>query len=476
MLNLEFDFADLGEDFHRFTNIQPLQGQRLRWRNAKLAEELAVDLSDPKVIGQLTGALPIEKSLSMVYAGHQFGGYSPRLGDGRGILLGEARNRQGDKIDLHLKGAGLTPFSRQGDGRAVLRSCIREYLASEAMAALNIPTSRALSLFTSDQPVYRERPEPGAMLLRTARTHIRFGHFEYFFYTKQTEQLETLINYCLQHYFPECLQDVSPVKSMLLHIVRRTALMIADWQAIGFQHGVMNTDNMSILGETIDYGPYGFMEDYQPQWISNHSDYEGRYAFEQQPGIALWNLNCLCHCFSNHLARDELVDVLSQYEPILLAEYGKRMCKKLGLGQPTENDKALLAQLFAILHAEQMDYTLFFRRLAEMPSADERHIVVDEFVDRERIDQWLAQYCQERLARQDNWQQTSLEMMSCNPKFILRNYLAQQAIEAAEKDDFGPFERLLKVLCDPYSEHPEEAELAQRTPEWGKHLEISCSS
>ena len=472
-------FSQLGESFFCFTKVQPLLEQRLVECNHTLADELGLDLKDPQLLSKLSGESHDPLNLSMVYAGHQFGGFSPQLGDGRGVLLGEVQTEKG-LIDLHLKGAGLTPYSRRGDGRAVLRSCIREYLAAEAMTALGIPSSRSLCLFDSNQAVYREKPEPGAMLLRTAKTHIRFGHFEYFFYRKQPEQLQTLIDFTIDNYFPHCRTNSNPIKQMLIEVVEATALMIAHWQSIGFQHGVMNTDNMSILGETIDYGPYGFMENYDPTWIANHSDYEGRYTLENQPSVGLWNLNCLMRAFSGHLAKDDLIDVLSHYEPKLITHYRTLTYKKLGLSLDEKNsekyDIEFVRELNQILKRESLDYTLFFRILSNIENPNDLSTVLDEVVDREPMAQWLSQYILKREQENVDWHNSSIEMLKTNPKFILRNYLAQHAIEAAEQGNYLPFRRLLYVLQTPFEEHPESEELSFRPPEWAKGLEVSCSS
>jgi serine/tyrosine/threonine adenylyltransferase len=373
-----------------------------------------------------------------------------------------------------MKGAGPTPYSRRGDGRAVLRSCIREYLASEAMTALSVPSSRALALYDSREAVYRETPEAGAMLLRVAQGHIRFGHFEYFFYQGKQAELDQLIEYCLEHYYPECLATDSPLESMLTEVVKRTARMIAKWQAVGFQHGVMNTDNFSFTGETIDYGPYGFMEDYEPDWICNHSDHEGRYAFSRQPGVGLWNLNCLMRCFSKHLERDQLIAILQCYEPELQTHYDSLMMSKMGLTS-TQDVHELLPALFTILAAEKMDYTVFFRLLSHYEQG-EFAFLLDEVIDRERLLAWLERYESVRMKSGVEWAQVSASMLSVNPKFILRNYLAHDAILAAEQGDYLPFRHLLNVLTHPFDEHMESDALAQRAPEWGKSLEVSCSS
>ncbi|MBR7888540.1 YdiU family protein [Marinomonas sp. A79] len=473
-MNLEHHFAQLGEAFSAKTLIQPLSEQRLVEFNPALADFLSIDFKSDETKRQLSGEVPVPESLSMVYAGHQFGGFSPRLGDGRGVLLGEITGSDGRLYDLHMKGAGLTPFSRRGDGRAVLRSCIREYLASEAMSALSVPTSRALALYDSRQAVYRETPEVGAMLLRTAYGHIRFGHFEYFFYQGKHAELDQLIDYCLQYYYPECLDTDSPLENMLTEVVKRTAHMIAKWHVIGFQHGVMNTDNFSFTGETIDYGPYGFMEDYEPDWVCNHSDYEGRYAFSRQPGVGLWNLNCLLKCFSKRLEKHQLVSILEQYEVELQAHYNGLMLEKMGLVSDASL-QAVLTPLLTILSVEKLDYTVFFRLLSHL-KPDEFTPLLDEVVDRQRLQDWLLNYQAVRLEEGRSWEVVSQSMLSVNPKFILRNYLAHEAIQAAEQGDYLLFRRLLNVLNRPFEEHIESEALAQRAPSWGKSLEVSCSS
>ncbi|GAB3475641.1 protein adenylyltransferase SelO [Marinomonas epiphytica] len=472
-MQLEHHFYQLGGAFFSETRIHPLHQQRLVEYNLDLAQFLSIDFKCQKTLDILSGKQAAFKSLSMVYAGHQFGGFTPQLGDGRGVLLGELQGQDGLWYDLHMKGAGPTPYSRRGDGRAVLRSSIREYLASEAMHALGVPSSRALALFDSKEAVYRERPEMGAMLLRTARGHIRFGHFEYFYSQGKTQQLNELIDYTLQMYFPQCLSQPNPICAMLIEVVSRTAQLMARWQALGFQHGVMNTDNFSITGETIDYGPYGFMEGYDDNWICNHSDYEGRYRFNRQPGVGLWNLNCLLRCFSHRLERDDLVAILQTYEVTLQQTYEHLMLAKLGINDGQALD-SLLPPLFEIMAAEKLDYSVFWRLLSNL-EVDQFALLLDEVIDRERLLHWLKSY-QKIRAIQGDWQTQQDSMLAVNPKYILRNYLAHQVIEAAERGDYLPFRRLLSVLKSPFDEHEMCEELAQRSPEWAESLEVSCSS
>ena len=293
--------TDLSETVSAVTP-QPLSDLTLCLTNTALAEQfnLPTDwFTDQGIIEQIfseQGALG-KQAVAQKYGGHQFGQWNPYLGDGRGLLLGEVTDDKGAQFDLHLKGAGQTPYSRHADGRAVLRSTLREYIGSEALHHLGIPSSRSLCMFTSNERVYRELPEPGAMMIRMAPSHLRFGHFEYYFHSKDYDILDKLMDFTLTRHFPDCASQAEPHKALLKAITLRTARMVALWQVHGFVHGVMNTDNMSIHGITFDYGPYAFMEQFKSDAVFNHSDHEGRYAFDRQPGIALWNLNALAYAF-----------------------------------------------------------------------------------------------------------------------------------------------------------------------------------
>lgn len=322
--------------FYTALKPTPLQNARLIWHNDALADSLGIPstLFQPEKGAGVWGGetlLPGMKPLAQVYSGHQFGVWAGQLGDGRGILLGEQVLPNGETLDWHLKGAGLTPYSRMGDGRAVLRSTIREGLASEAMHALGIPTSRALSIVTSDTPVARETMEQGAMLVRVAESHLRFGHFEHFYYRREPDKVRQLADYALRRHWPHLQNEPDRYVLWFRDIVARTAAMIARWQAVGFAHGVMNTDNMSLLGLTFDYGPYGFLDDYQPGYICNHSDYQGRYRFDNQPAVGLWNLQRLAQSLSPFIDVDALNDALDSYQEVLLREYGVLMRTRLGL-------------------------------------------------------------------------------------------------------------------------------------------------
>ncbi|MDL4913927.1 MAG: YdiU family protein [Enterobacterales bacterium endosymbiont of Blomia tropicalis] len=457
----------------------PLEGGRLLYHNAPLASDMALDtvLFTGEGDGVWYGAalLPGMEPLAQVYSGHQFGVWAGQLGDGRGILLGEQRLANGSKLDWHLKGAGLTPYSRMGDGRAVIRSTVREFLASEALHHLGIPTSRALTIAIGDEPVRRETTERGAMLMRIAESHLRFGHFEHFYYSNQQEKVQLLADYAIRHHWPHLTDDKDRYLLWFTDVVKRTAGLIAQWQSVGFAHGVMNTDNMSILGLTLDYGPFGFLDDYQPDFICNHSDYQGRYSFENQPMIGLWNLNRLAHALSGLMNTEQLKQALSHYEPELMRVWGERMRARLGLLSADSHDNEILTGLLALMSKERSDYTLTFRLLSHTQQHEARSPLRDEFIDREEFDRWYSRY-RERLMQDEASDETrQATMKAANPALVLRNYLAQQVIEEAEKGEKGALEQLHQALQQPFSDET-AAEYRQRPPDWGKTLEVSCSS
>ncbi|WP_348685486.1 protein adenylyltransferase SelO [Aeromonas bestiarum] len=455
---------------------QPLREPSLLHLNHGLLNELGlgdVGATDWLACCGLGQPLPGMQPVAQVYAGHQFGGYSPRLGDGRALLLGEQLAPDGQGWDLHLKGAGKTPFSRFGDGRAVLRSSIREYLASEALHALGIPTTRALVLVGSQEPVYREQEERGATVLRTAPSHLRFGHIEYFAWSGQGEKIPLLINYLLRHHFPELNNGAE----LFAEVVRRTARLIAKWQAAGFCHGVMNTDNMSLLGLTLDYGPYGFIDAYVPDFVCNHSDPGGRYALDQQPAVGYWNLQKLAQALADQVDGEALAGALAQYEHQLMLHYSELMREKLGLESWEDEDPALFRQLFQLLAAHRVDYHLFLRRLGEVTQlGDLPASLLALLPDPALWQQWLALY-RARLVREGSEDAARKRQMDAvNPKYVLRNALAQQVIDAAERGDMAPFERLFAALQRPYDEQPEYEDLATPVPQWYCGGELSCSS
>lgn len=426
----------------------------------------------PEFVEALGGGRPLPgmEPFAMVYAGHQFGVYVPRLGDGRALLLGQVRTSAGTSWDLHLKGGGPTPFSRGGDGRAVLRSSIREYLCGEAMHGLGIPTTRGLCLIGGDERVYREEIEPGAMLVRMAPSHVRFGTFEFFHHSEQHEHVALLADHVIDGHFPHLSGAPGRHARFYAEVVERTARLVAQWQAVGFAHGVMNTDNMSILGLTLDYGPFGFLDAFEPGFICNHSDHRGRYAFDQQPRIAMWNLACLGEALLTLMSEDEARAVLTTFEPTFKEHFLKRMRQKLGLQESRDEDRALVGDLFACMAEARVDYTRFFRALGRLDS------VGAMFADRTGFDAWAERY-RARLASEgsvDEERRTRMERV--NPRYVLRNWMAQAAIIRAQEGDFSEVDRLLAALEDPFTQRSEYEEYTTEPPAWGRHLVVSCSS
>ena len=487
-LSLENNYLRLPELSYSRHRPRPLKNQSLIHFNSDAAQLIGLDPAEAKradFLDLMTGVKPLPDTdpIALCYAGHQFGHLVPRLGDGRAILLSQVRNADNDLWDLQLKGAGLTLYSRDGDGRAVLRSTIREYLCSAAMHGLGIPTTHALFISGSTEEVYREQIETGAMLLRMAPSHIRFGSFEYFFYSQRYDDLKKLADFVLQSYYPQCLQTKNPYQALLANAVRTTASLIAQWQAAGFSHGVMNSDNMSIHGITLDYGPFGFMEQYDPGFVCNHSDHQGRYAFAKQPEVGLFNLSCLAQALlplldentesAVEMARHEL----AQYQTQFTTHYAAHQRAKLGLLDAMEDDQVLVQALLDIMQTNQVDFTLCFRALSIADIQQRNSAVRNLFIDREAADHWLEEY-QQRLQQEDSIDaERSVYMKQENPKYILRNYMAEVAIrKASDEQDYTEIERLMRCLARPYDEQPEFEDYAAQPPDWAQRLSVSCSS
>jgi len=467
-LKLENHFARLPGEFYTLMPAEQVGVQpRLVHANPKAAALIGLEpasFSNPDFAQIFSGHAPLDgfAPLAMVYSGHQFGVWAGQLGDGRALLIGQVRNDSGELWDIQLKGAGKTPYSRFGDGRAVMRSTIREYLCSEAMAALGIPTSRALAIVATGETVHREAREPGAVLTRLARSHIRFGHFEHFFHRGQKDEVRQLADYVIAEYFPEFSGDYA---AWFGEVVRRTAEMIAHWQAVGFAHGVMNTDNMSILGLTIDYGPYGFLDAYDPQFVCNHSDDQGRYSFINQPMIAHWNLRALALALSDLISTDQLLQKLASYEQIFGAKYRTLMRAKLGLVREEEGDDKLIGDLLALMATARADYTLSFRHLA---GEDAVWLALFGAFD-QQARAWLSRY----RTRTDGEDLSGLN--GINPRTVLRNWVAETAIRAVEdNNDIATLDRIFRTLQAPFEEH--DGGLAAPPPPEMCHLEVSCSS
>jgi uncharacterized protein YdiU (UPF0061 family) len=483
MLSLSNTFATLPDGF--YTKLLPTQLPEPYLVCASESAARLINL-DPKKFATenfveiFSGnqMLPESAPLAAVYSGHQFGVWAGQLGDGRAILLGDVEGLSG-KMEVQLKGAGLTPYSRMGDGRAVLRSSIREFLCSEAMAALGIPTSRALCVIGSDMRVMRETPETTAVTTRLAASFVRFGSFEHWYYNRNEEALKILADYVIDAFYPDLKDSANPYQAFLQEVTRRTAHMVAHWQAVGFMHGVMNTDNMSILGLTIDYGPFGFMEAFDANHICNHTDQQGRYSYSMQPQIAHWNCFALGQALLPLIGSvDDVQAALAVYKAEYETKLDNLLHAKLGLVTKHADDEKLIDALFLLMQNSHVDFTLFFRRLGnlqlENPAADEP--LRDLFIDRPGFDAWTQQYRARLQQENSNDLKRRLAMHAVNPKFILRNYLAQIAIEKAQNKDFSEIERLRKVLERPYDEQPENEHYADLPPDWASHLEVSCSS
>ena len=484
-LNWHNSFAALGEDFFTALTPTPLPAPYWVGRSKAVARELGLSadqMSSDALLQALSGNLHIAgtQPLASVYSGHQFGVWAGQLGDGRAILLGQTAAGQ----EIQLKGAGLTPYSRMGDGRAVLRSSIREFLCSEAMHGLGIPTSRALCVTGSDAPVYRETRETAAVVTRVAPSFIRFGHFEHFAYRQQLTELQALADHMIDRFYPTC-RDTTDFQgnrfaALLQAVSERTAQMVAQWQAVGFCHGVMNTDNMSMLGLTIDYGPFQFLDGYDPGHICNHSDSGGRYAFQKQPNIAYWNLFCLGQALLPLIGEQALaLAALESYKTLLPAALAARMRAKLGLlGEPdaqqAATDRRLIEDILKLLAADRVDYTLFWRRLSHAQGGRATEPVRDLFLNRAGLDAWLLQYS-ERTSYMPQGLVADL-MLKTNPKYVLRNHLGELAIRAARQMDFSQVQALQTVLESPFDEHPGFDDLAGMPPDWASSIAISCSS
>src|SRR6266850_3824627 len=475
-----------------YTRVEPtpVAAPRLLAWSAELGEYLGISRPG-EVSGLVAHVLAGSRVLSGMqpyaarYGGHQFGHWAGQLGDGRAITLAEMIATDGSRQELQLKGAGKTPYSRTADGRAVLRSSVREFLFSEAMFHLGVPTPRALSLVGTGEPVIRDmfydghpRPEPGAIVCRVAPSFVRFGNFQILAANNELDALKRLADYVIREHFAG-----HSYAAWYQEVCRRTALLMVDWMRLGFVHGVMNTDNLSILGVTIDYGPYGWLEGYDPMWTPNTTDAQGRrYCYGNQPGIAQWNLARLAEALLPLIEREKLEEGLNLYADTFNDGWRRALAQKLGLASP---DEELARDLLEALAETETDFTLFFRQLSRVPLegtdaallAPLRSAFYADDASHERLVAWLRRYV-ERVRPASPARAAQMDQV--NPKYVFRNYLAQQAIDALEEGDGSVLERLMRVLARPYDEQPEHQELVARRPEWARHKAgcsaLSCSS
>ena len=466
LIPFDNSYARLPEMFHARVLPTPVAAPRLLALNARLAAQLGLDaaaLAAPDVIEALAGNRILERSepIALAYAGHQFGHFNPHMGDGRAILLGEILTPQGERRDIQLKGSGPTPYSRRGDGRAALGPVLREYIVSEAMYALGIPTTRTLAAVATGETIYRDDILPGAVLTRVAASHMRVGTFEYFASRGERELLKILADHAIARHDPDLADAADKYEKLLERIVIRQARLVAQWLLVGFIHGVMNTDNMAISGETIDYGPCAFMEAYDPRTVFSFIDKQGRYAYANQPSIAVWNLTRLAESlmvlFEPEAEAPERANAaLTAFRPHFQEAYLEGLRRKIGLQEARDEDGALASDLFERMGANEADFTLTFRRLctaAEDPSADAG--VATLFKDPSSFagfsESWRA-----RLASEGgDPAERAARMRKVNPAFIARNHRVEEAIAAALKDDLTPFHTLNSVLENPFEEQPQ---------------------
>lgn len=482
-LNFNNSYRTLPGHFWQDRRPEPLAQSYMVSVNPRVAKLLDInpcDIELEQLASYMSGQQPWPgaEPLAMKYAGHQFGQFNPELGDGRGLLLGEVLNSDNQRWDLHLKGAGTTAYSRFGDGRAVLRSSIREYLMSEAMFALGIASSRAMALLASTQTAQREVPEPCATLLRVTQCHIRFGHFEHFYYSNQHDDLKLLADYCIDRYYPSCKTNsktesgsqTNPYLGMFSQILERSVLLAAQWQAYGFVHGVLNTDNMSILGETFDYGPYAFMDQWQWGFVANHSDTHGRYSYKNQPSIVHWNLAALAHALSPLVPEDDLKQELDQFQRKYQTHLFSLLRIRLGLseeqtGEPEQDsDPLLLKDFLDLVCNNNLDANYLLRQLSE-----------GKVIESKIVQDWLKRY-QLRTQNSEHKDARLKAMKTVNPKYVLRNYIAEEAISDAYQGDFIKVNNILGLISQPFEEHKGFERYAETTPEAGQNIPLSCSS
>lgn len=460
-------YARLPERFYARLPATPVAAPRLIRVNDGLAQLLGLDpamLRSDEGVAWLAGNKVPEGAapIAMAYAGHQFGNFVPQLGDGRAILLGEVVGRDGVRRDIQLKGGGPTPFSRGGDGRAALGPVLREFLLSEAMAALGIPTTRTLAAVLSGEFVFREGPQPGAVLARVAQSHVRIGTFQYFASRGDAEAVGVLADYVISRHYPEVEDTENRYCALLDAVIARTASLIARWQLVGFIHGVMNTDNMAVAGETIDYGPCAFMDYFQSGMVYSSIDHAGRYAYGNQPRIAYWNLARFAETLLPLLAPDAEAAVaaahaaLDTYPPLFEHAYHAGLRAKLGFQTVEDGDIELARELFACMQAARADFTLTFRRLCDAAETGAEDDLRAMFADTAGLDAWLLKW-HERLGREGS---KGTGMQAVNPAFVPRNHRVQAAIAAAEQDDFSRFDELMEVLSRPYDDQPAHAQYA----------------
>ncbi len=454
--------------------------------NNALAKNLGIDtkwLSSGAALKFFSGQTPPDAytPLAMAYAGHQFGGFSPRLGDGRAVLIGENVAPNNIRHDIHLKGSGRTSYSRGGDGKAALRAVLKEYIFSESLAALGIPTTRSLAAITTGETIMRQKPHPGAILVRTARSHIRVGTFQYARLCQDETVLKTLADYSIDRLFPE-INAPNPYTELLSQVIEKQAKLIAQWMSFGFIHGVMNTDNMAISGETIDFGPCAFMEGFAPNRVFSSIDHHGRYAWNKQPEMAYWNLTRFAESLLPllHADEDKAVEIaqerLAKFSEIFTAHYNHLMLAKIGLSPDMDGAPQTLSAAMSMLAAHEIDFTLFFRRLTDIAGGESEEGFLELFPQETGVKTWLKTWQKLRASKDYDPDIALAKMQTLNPVYIPRFSQLETALEAAEQGDMDAFNQLLAVLTAPFNEQKQYAELVIPAPDTDAHARTFCET
>ena len=464
----QHSFVSLPDSLHSRVAAVPLPDAKVLAVVSELQTELNLQMSKTELRDWLNGdgAWKGESRLATCYAGHQFGVWAGQLGDGRALSLGEVQGRK-QRWDIQTKGSGPTPYSRGGDGRALVRSSVREFLASEALHGLGIPTTRALALLVSPEAVERETIESAALVARVLPSNLRFGHFEFAFHFDLPQDLERLRDYARAEFFPECESE----DAFLREVVRRTATLVAKWQAVGFCHGVLNTDNMSLLGLTLDYGPYAFQERFDPHWIFNHTDHGGRYTYAQQPSVVMWNLDRLLWCFSANFETSVLREILNHYKTDYAEAWQAEMARKMGLPLQGEQSLTRITQFLTLLQELRLDWTQSFRELAEaLPELPRAWVPHPQLCD------WFAAYRRDLPQGAAEIQALQKQLLQINPKYILRQAWLQEIIKDVEKGRSDLLQQALVVVQNPFVAHPGMEEFAKVPDAESPATLLSCSS
>ena len=461
-VNFDNSYARLPKNFYSNVNPTPVKNPNIIKLNTQLATELGIELNsiDPEKFFSGNSLFDGSQPIAMAYAGHQFGHWVPQLGDGRAVLLGEIIDKNGLRRDIQLKGCGPTPYSRMGDGRAWLGPILREYILSEAMENMGIPTTRALSAISTGESVYREKEFPGAILTRVACSHVRVGTFQYFSARQDLKGLKILADYVINRHYENCIKDNNPYISLLKEVIKRQAILVSKWMGIGFIHGVLNTDNTSIYGETIDYGPCAFMDEYSSNQVFSSIDQTGRYAYKNQPEIIRWNLACFASCLLPLIDKDEkkaislAQNAVDEFSSLYNSYWLKIFRNKLGLMKENENDEKLIHNLLNLMEINKTDFTLTFRALSNLVNNNDVQFK-NYFLNQNKINDWIDKWRNRiSLEGKDNKSISKL-INSINPSYIPRNHRIEEVIVEALEGDYSYFEMLNKVLNKPYDDQNE---------------------